>query len=389
MKLYVNLEKPYEWVRVNGPKVEAYGEVPTLSDYPITETDELIGVVPGSFITTHSVTLPARNRKQFMAALPYALEEFVSEDVEDLYFVPINWRAAQETTVFVIARNKMSEWRDLANQHKLPLERLIPDYDLLPTHQVADYTAALNNDSLLVRSKDGSGLSVDVEFIEQWLMSLPNSKTIAVANQNLVDKLHHENPDKDFRHWDIGTRPAHWLELPNDSKLDFLGSEFRPKVRNISKRSFLLPLILFCSAIGLVLAFNTYRYFSMHAEIKKLDKEKRQIIAEKLPELVDVSKGNERYMMEQAVTRQSGVVQPVIFVELLAYASKILRQQNITLSEVSFRNSQMVINCNLKDLSQVDFLSRQFNQSSRIVARLESSTSEEGKVKASYILQAK
>lgn len=393
MKLYVNLEAPYEWVRVNGLKVEAYGEVPSLSEYPISEEDDLVGVVPGSYVTVHTVTSPARTRKQFLAALPYSLEESVSEDVEDLYFVPLNWRVNQATKVLVIARSKMSEWQDLANQHKLPLQRLIPDYDLLPLHQVAECTMALKQDAdnrvLLVRSRDGDGLSIDADFIEQWLMTMPESTTIAVADEPLVEQLRQQFSDRDFRYWDFGDRTAHWLELPNDSKLDLLGNEYRPKVKRIGKQSFLLPVVLLIGAIGLMLLFNVYRYFSFHAEIKNIDAEQQRIIVEKLPDLAGVSKGKERYMMEQAILRQQDGEQPASFVELLATAAKVLRRQKVTLSEVSYRNSQMVLSCNLRDLSQVDMINRLLNQNSRMSSRLESSSSDDGKVTANYLLQVK
>ena len=81
MKIYLKLEAPFEWVRVNGKQVDTFGEVPSLADYPIADDDDVIGVVAGEYVTTHKVNLPAKTRKQFNAALPYALEEFISEDV--------------------------------------------------------------------------------------------------------------------------------------------------------------------------------------------------------------------------------------------------------------------------------------------------------------------
>jgi len=80
MKIYLRLEAPFEWVRISGQKVEAFGEVPSLAEYPVSKDDDVYGVVPGDWVTTHRVTLPAKSRKQFNIALPYALEESISED---------------------------------------------------------------------------------------------------------------------------------------------------------------------------------------------------------------------------------------------------------------------------------------------------------------------
>ena len=75
MKLYVRIEAPFEWVRVSGQNVEAFGEVPGLADYPISDEEELVGVVPGEWVTAHRISLPAKSKRQFQAAVPYALEE--------------------------------------------------------------------------------------------------------------------------------------------------------------------------------------------------------------------------------------------------------------------------------------------------------------------------
>ena len=78
MKIYVKLEAPFEWVRINAKQVEAFGEVPSLADYPVGDEDTIIGVISGEWVTTHKVDLPAKTRKHFNTALPYALEESIA-----------------------------------------------------------------------------------------------------------------------------------------------------------------------------------------------------------------------------------------------------------------------------------------------------------------------
>ena len=62
MKIYLNLEAPFEWARVNGNQVEAFGEVDALAEYPVGDDDEVVGVIPGRFVTTHHVNLPTKTR---------------------------------------------------------------------------------------------------------------------------------------------------------------------------------------------------------------------------------------------------------------------------------------------------------------------------------------
>ena len=101
MRIYIKLEAPFEWVRVDGKKVDAFGEVPSLNDYPVTDESEIIGVVSGEWVTVQSVSIPAKSKKQFHAALPYALEEVLSQDVEEMHFVCPNWKSGEECRVSV------------------------------------------------------------------------------------------------------------------------------------------------------------------------------------------------------------------------------------------------------------------------------------------------
>ena len=165
MKIYVRLEPPYEWVRVNAAQIDAFGEVSTLSDYPISDDDDVIGVVPGEWATSHRVTLPAKTRKQFNAALPYALEEALSEDVENMHFVCPSWKAGEECVVLSVSKARLQNWQKLAEENRLPVGRLVPDYALIPFHDVADYSIANSGDEVLASEQAGYGVSLDLSLI--------------------------------------------------------------------------------------------------------------------------------------------------------------------------------------------------------------------------------
>jgi len=52
----------------------------------------------------HRVSLPAKTRKQFNAALPYSLEESISEEVENMHFICPTWKAGEEAKVSVVSK---------------------------------------------------------------------------------------------------------------------------------------------------------------------------------------------------------------------------------------------------------------------------------------------
>lgn len=406
MKLYVRIEAPFEWVKVSGQHVEAFGEVPSLADYPISDDEELVGVVPGEWVTAHQISLPAKSKRQFQTAIPYALEEAISEDVEGLHFVCPQWKANQECTVYVVAKQKMREWQSLVNEHKLALDRLVPNHSLIPFHDAAQCSLALASvpvfdsaDSqenqmqavtwhpqIIANHQSLGGVCIDPDFLDVWLMELPLSATVAVNDQDLTEKLIEANPDRDFRYWSFGNKLAHWLEHSQASTYDLFSDEFRPSVRHVSWRSFAVPAGLLLAAILLTGVYDSYRYFALHSEISNIDAEQQKIVKQAFPEIAYVEPSKERFMLEQALVRSGGQPQSSTAQTMLAETAAVLKRQNVTLANMVFRESELTITCKLNDFSQVDLLTIQLNARPKIVAKLLSSAADDGEIVATYSL---
>lgn len=387
MKIYLKLEAPYEWVRVSAKKVVAFGEVPELADYQIGDEDEVIGVVPGEWVTTHKVNLPAKTRKQFNAALPYSLEESISEEVENMHFICPSWKAGKESKVSVVAKAKMLEWKKLATDNRLPIKQLVPDHSLLPFHDAADCSIALIGTQLLANHRSGESVSLDQDFIDVWLMDVPTSDVIAVNNEELTEKLIAKEPDRDIRFWDFGSKLAHWLDYDQALAIDLWSEVYRPRISRINKAMFLIPILILVSSVFLKLGFDGYRYLALHAEIKAIQAESQAILSKRFPEFNDASPGTEREMLERAIARMDGPNKSQSVHNWLAQVSTILSQQAVTLSDIAYRNEELVVTCVLNDFSQVDLLNRQFNGRPDLSATLQSSVSKDNKIIASYIIK--
>lgn len=387
MKIYLRLEEPFEWVRANGKLIEAFGEVASPDEYPIIEDDEVVGVVPGEWVTCHQLELPAKTRKQFTAAVPYALEEAISEDIENMHFVCPNWKASGASEVLVVSKAKMSQWQALANEYRLPIEQLVPDHALIPFHDAAECTIAAQQGHILAREKDGVSLSLDQDFLDIWLMSVPIASTIAINDKELTEKLIADNPDRDFRHWPFGTKMAHWLEYPPRLNMNLWADKYRPNVRRFGMQAFMWPIALLALAVFGKFAFDTYRYFSLHSEIVKIQDEAQSIFGETFPEFGAVTRGQERTFMEQSISRMSGADQSRSLQLMLAEAAAVLRRQNVTISELVYRDTELLITCQLSDFSQVDRLTKELNARPRLTASLQSSAADDGEIIASYTLR--
>jgi len=387
MKTFIKLQPPLEWVRVDGKNVDAFGEVTSLEEYPVSDETELIGVVPGEWVTVHNVTIPAKSKKQFMLALPFALEEVLTEDVENMHFVCPNWKSGEDCKVMVVSKQKMREWQSLANKYKLPIEQLVPDHVLLPFHDASDYSLALSGKQLLTNQRNGFGATLDVEFLDIWLMDVPIASTIAVNDQHLAERIISENPDRDVRHWPFGSKMAHWLEYLPELKFDLWGDKFRPSVRKLNWRAYALPILIMAIAAVSKMGYDTYRYLDLHREIRAINSEMEEIVISTFPQIDFVELGREETMMREAISRLGAVDNAKNLQSALAEVSAVLGRQRVTIASMTYRDSRLEIVCELKNFSQVDQLTRQLNARPTINARLLSSSSDDGDIIASYTIE--
>lgn len=87
---------------VSGALAEAAAEV---------RERKVIVLAPGTEVLTTSADVPVKGGARLQAALPYALEEFLAEDVDKLHFAAGVRRESGRVPVAVVSRETLDEWR--------------------------------------------------------------------------------------------------------------------------------------------------------------------------------------------------------------------------------------------------------------------------------------
>ena len=87
---------------------------------------EVIALVPAGETSTLSCDLPAKGAR-LRAALPFALEEQVADEIENLHFAPGTRRASGDLPVVVVAHDRMSAWLERLGDAGISPARLVPE----------------------------------------------------------------------------------------------------------------------------------------------------------------------------------------------------------------------------------------------------------------------
>jgi len=87
---------------------------------------EVIVLVPSAEVLTTSVDIPVKGAR-LLAALPYALEEYLAEDVETLHFAAGTKRSSGQTPVSVVSRQRMDDWLNQLAAAGIEADSIIAD----------------------------------------------------------------------------------------------------------------------------------------------------------------------------------------------------------------------------------------------------------------------
>lgn len=71
---------------------------------------QVIVLVPGTEVLTTSVDIPVKGGSRLHAALPYALEDQLAEDVDQLHFAAGTRRSSGRIPVAIVSRVRLAEW---------------------------------------------------------------------------------------------------------------------------------------------------------------------------------------------------------------------------------------------------------------------------------------
>ena len=128
IRLREDAEQPVSWIAVDDRGTRrGHAGSGTLSEAAREVRDRsVIVLVPASAVPTFSVNLPAKGARLF-TALPFALEDQVADDIEDLHFAPGERHASGTLSVAVVAKTTLVDWIERLSEAGIHATSIIPE----------------------------------------------------------------------------------------------------------------------------------------------------------------------------------------------------------------------------------------------------------------------
>jgi len=170
-----------QWIAVddNGTRRGEPGSGSLADASAATAARPVIVLAPALDILTTTVNIPVRGGSRLNAALPFALEESLADDVDTLHFAAGARRESGLRPVAVVARDKIDAWLQQLQEADIDPVRLVPE----------NYGLARIPGTLSILVAEDCVMFNDGEDLEFVLEGLQPSDAL-VAARKLPDRVH-------------------------------------------------------------------------------------------------------------------------------------------------------------------------------------------------------
>lgn len=128
----------------------------------------IVLLLPDNDVVLTSVNIPSKNKKQLIKAVPFALEESLAEDIEELHFAIHKENNSDLAHVAIINRTLLSQYIDKLERERLTVHFALPQLFLLEYH--ADgWTVVRDGSRVRVRKNSFDGFSCSESMIKLFL----------------------------------------------------------------------------------------------------------------------------------------------------------------------------------------------------------------------------
>lgn len=356
----------------------------------------------------NQLQLPTQNQQKMIKAVPYAIEEYIAEDIENFHFV-ISKNNNNTTSVVGIDNNTLKNIIRIFHHANINVEKIIPDALCMAADENIKQWVCLNyqnNTYLQIGKHNGMVLAHD-------MLPYIAANKLQDEKQSLPEKIllfsEQENPDA-FDQFKTSTLSKHdKIESINivynahplvvfcghykqALPLNLLQYKFKPKRKTSGRWQYWkLPASLAIIYLTLNLGLSGFQYATISSENNITKAKIEKIYKKAFPESQKIV--NPRVQMEQklkelkagAGNSSNGLVY------LLAESFGILSddKKNITLQSLTFRNNRIDIGLDSSNLQSIENLNKHLNNNVKIKSEITSSSSEKNKVKGNLRIEGR
>ena len=392
IRLAAGVPEIRDWVLVDE---QGQGKGPVQKGVPdagiINGVRRAVVLAPAAEVSLVEARVPGRNRQRVLRAIPYALEEQLATDVEELHFALGPAGEGEQYPVAVVERSVMDAWTALLRENGIQAEQLIPETLALPSDP--GWSLMVDGETVLVRSGDYAGFAADTDNLPV-LFSLFQARQQAPDAARVFGSTVFDLGAVDIELVDDRLQPLEvlargWAQGPAINLLQ--GAYSRREEWGRLLRPWKTSAALLLAGLILVGVSTGLNYFHLSQQREQLRTEIEDVFRKAFPRAKRIV--NPRAQMEQKLNqlrRQTGGVN-TDFLAMFAETADVVRAtEGIKVRGASYRNGRLDLDLQADNLQILDGLKQSLVSSGLMSAEIQSaSTESDQKVKSRMRVKVK
>ena len=310
-------------------------------------------LVPGTDALLAEPALPLRSGAKLAQVVPFALEEHLATDVEDLHFAVGKREGRAGTPVTVVSHERMEDWRTMLAAAALAGDAYFAETAALP-ETPNGVTLLIDNGRVYVRREGSPGAVLDVEpLIEALQLSLASGDearehvTIYVSEadyereRDLLEGLREFTASLQLKLLPDGPLPLFAANLMNRTPVNLLQGRYASKTKlHVSfapwRYAAVLAVVFFATHLGL----KSWQYFHYKSAEARLDGEITSVFQQAMPGAPTPEPQAARKQMELRLAQLRGSA-PVsgMMITLATLGEALAKAPDANIEALSYRNN--------------------------------------------------
>ncbi len=334
----------------------------------------IVVLVPAEDVSVLTARVPG-GRQRVARAIPFALEEQLASDVDELHFAVGKALGDDRYPVAVVERRRMDAWGALLMDHGISAHQWVPEVLALPHgdqwHLLAD------DERVLVRSGEYAGFASDRESLPVMLSlladseQLPHTARVYASAPLQLDGI--ENVEDGGHRQPLELLAAGWLQGP---VIDLLQGHYSRRAEwGRWLRPWRASAALLLAVIVLALFSTGVNYYRLSQQQDRLSAAIEGLYKKTFPNARRIV--NPRAQMEQQLKqlqRLSGG-SDVSFLGMFAETASVARaMEGISIQGVSYREGRLDLDLRADSLQVLDTFKQSLVSGGRVNAEIKSAT---------------
>ena len=320
---------------------------------PLAAGRKVFVLIPGTDAQLAEPVLPLKSGAKLAQVVPFALEEHLAADVEDLHFAVGKRAGRAGTPVTVVARGRMDEWQTMLLAAGLHADAIYAETAALP-ETPNGVTLLIDGPRVYVRREAAPGAVLDVEpLIEGLQLGLASGDearehvTIYVSEndyereRDLLEGLREFTASLQLKLLPDGPLPLFAAAILRLAPVNLLQGAYATKTKlRLSfapwRYAAMLAVVFFASHLGL----KAWQYFHYKDAEARLDAEIAQVFQQAMPgaPTPETAAARKQIELRLAQLRGSGPVSGMM-VALATLGEALAQTPDANLEALSYRNN--------------------------------------------------